>query len=169
MEPLEPKCSDEKVGSILRTIYIFIDLCSEEVWHDNWWFLFFRHSGLQQICDSYSLEQREYFFDRSPRNFDAILGLYRNGKLHLPAGVRKIHKDQVNHVKAPWNSEALYFSQYIFAGLRPGFLWGAGVLGSGRSSPGAMLPTHLLQGQVCHDRSWVYDTDYLQWQWWCYI
>ena len=62
------------------------------------------------------------FFDRSPRNFDAILGLYRNGKLHLPAGVRKIHKDQVNHVKAPGNSEALYFSQCIFAGLRPGFL-----------------------------------------------
>ena len=44
-------------------------------------------TGLQQICDSYSLENREYFFDRSPRNFDAILGLYRNGKLHLPAGV----------------------------------------------------------------------------------
>ena len=46
-------------------------------------------SGLQQICDSYSLEMREYFFDRSPRNFDAVLGLYRNGKLHLAAGVRK--------------------------------------------------------------------------------
>ena len=44
-------------------------------------------SGLLQICDSYSLENREYFFDRSPRNFDAILGLYRNGKLHLAAGV----------------------------------------------------------------------------------
>ena len=46
------------------------------------------YSGLLQICDSYSLEEREYFFDRSPRNFDAILGLYRNGKLHLAAGVR---------------------------------------------------------------------------------
>ena len=46
--------------------------------------------GLIQICDSYSLEDREYFFDRSPRNFDAILGLYRNGKLHLAAGVSKI-------------------------------------------------------------------------------
>merc|ERR550532_2016511 len=45
------------------------------------------HRGLLQICDSYSLEHREYFFDRSPRNFDAILGLYRNGKLHLAAGV----------------------------------------------------------------------------------
>ena len=43
--------------------------------------------GLSHICDSYSLDNKEYFFDRSPRNFDAILGLYRNGKLHLPAGV----------------------------------------------------------------------------------
>ena len=33
---------------------------------------------------------REYFFDRSPRNFDAVLGLYRTGKLHLAAGVCNI-------------------------------------------------------------------------------
>ena len=46
--------------------------------------------GLTQICDAYSLEKREYFFDRSPRNFDAVLGLYRTGKLHLAAGVRVI-------------------------------------------------------------------------------
>jgi len=45
------------------------------------------HRGLQQLCTSYSLEAREYFFDRSPRNFDAILGLYRTNKLHLAAGV----------------------------------------------------------------------------------
>jgi len=45
------------------------------------------HKGLSQLCDSYSLELREYFFDRSPRNFDAVLGLYRTGKLHLAAGV----------------------------------------------------------------------------------
>ena len=43
--------------------------------------------GLTQLCDSYSLETREYFFDRSPRNFDSVLGLYRTGKLHLAAGV----------------------------------------------------------------------------------
>ena len=46
--------------------------------------------GLSHICDSYSLDNKEYFFDRSPRNFDAILGLYRNGKLHLPAGVSRV-------------------------------------------------------------------------------
>ena len=30
--------------------------------------------GLQELCDAYSLARREYYFDRSPRNFDAILG-----------------------------------------------------------------------------------------------
>ena len=61
--------------------------------------------GLQQICDSYSLENREYFFDRSPRNFDAILGLYRNGKLHLPAGVC---------VQVSWQWEDIFIlSSYI--------------------------------------------------------
>ena len=44
-------------------------------------------SGIQELCDSYNLANREYFFDRSPRNFDAILGLYRTGKLHLSQGV----------------------------------------------------------------------------------
>ncbi|XP_023324508.1 uncharacterized protein LOC111698406 [Eurytemora carolleeae] len=43
--------------------------------------------GLQELCDAYSLDKREYYFDRSPRNFDAILGLYRTGKLHLSQGV----------------------------------------------------------------------------------
>ena len=37
--------------------------------------------GLTQICDAYSLEMREYFFNRSPRNFNDVLGLYRTGKL----------------------------------------------------------------------------------------
>ena len=47
-------------------------------------------SGIQELCDSYNLANREYFFDRSPRNFDAILGLYRTGKLHLSQGVRHL-------------------------------------------------------------------------------
>ena len=32
-------------------------------------------SGLKELCDAYSLQRREYYFDRSPRNFDSILGL----------------------------------------------------------------------------------------------
>ena len=44
-------------------------------------------SGLKELCDAYSLKHREYYFDRSPRNFDAILGLYRTNKLHLSQGV----------------------------------------------------------------------------------
>ena len=47
-------------------------------------------SGLKDLCDAYSLKRREYYFDRSPRNFDAILGLYRTNKLHLSQGVRGV-------------------------------------------------------------------------------
>ena len=43
--------------------------------------------GIQELCDAYSLSHKEFYFDRSPRNFDAILGLYRTGKLHLSQGV----------------------------------------------------------------------------------
>ena len=42
---------------------------------------------MQELCNAYSLAKREYYFDRSPRNFDAILGLYRTDKLHLSQGV----------------------------------------------------------------------------------
>ena len=55
-------------------------------WLWNFWFWFF-FQGLQDLCDAYSLAKREYYFDRSPRNFDAILGLYRTDKLHLSQGV----------------------------------------------------------------------------------
>ena len=46
-------------------------------------------SGLKELCDAYSLQKREYYFDRSPRNFDSILGLYRTNKLHLSQGVSR--------------------------------------------------------------------------------
>ena len=55
-------------------------------------------SGIQELCDSYNLSNREYFFDRSPRNFDAILGLYRTGKLHLSQGVRVFLKRYILYV-----------------------------------------------------------------------
>ncbi|XP_059098158.1 potassium voltage-gated channel protein Shab-like isoform X3 [Tigriopus californicus] len=43
--------------------------------------------GIRELCDDFSYPRREYYFDRSPRNFDAVLGLYRTGKLHLSQGV----------------------------------------------------------------------------------
>ena len=39
------------------------------------------------LCDSYSLTSREFYFDRSPRIFENILGLYRKGELHLTESV----------------------------------------------------------------------------------
>jgi len=37
------------------------------------------------LCDSFTLHhnKREFYFDRSPRIFENILGLYRKGELHL--------------------------------------------------------------------------------------
>ena len=79
------------------------------------------HSGLLQICDSYSLEEREYFFDRSPRNFDAILGLYRNGKLHLAAGVSIIasqHQPNIaNYACFSFNSKLSWGRNKIFMSM----------------------------------------------------
>ena len=91
--------------------------------------------GLHQLCDAYSLAKREYYFDRSPRNFDAILGLYRTDKLHLSQGVRE-------------NSRQKHLSTQFVLGLCSGLLRGAGVLGAQRPPPGALLSAHLLQGQV---------------------
>ena len=39
------------------------------------------------LCDSFSLVRREFYFDRSPRIFENILGLYRKGELHLTESV----------------------------------------------------------------------------------
>ena len=39
------------------------------------------------ICDAFNLDTNEYFFDRSSRIFENILGLYRKGELHLAASV----------------------------------------------------------------------------------
>jgi len=44
-------------------------------------------STILSLCDAFNLANREFYFDRSPRVFENILGLYRKGELHLTESV----------------------------------------------------------------------------------
>jgi len=62
-------------------------------------------SEILSLCDSFCLVSREFYFDRSPRIFENILGLYRKGELHLTESV--CPKDFVGELEY-WGLSALY-------------------------------------------------------------
>lgn len=43
----------------------------------------YSHEEILDLVDDYSLVENEFYFDRQPESFSAVVNLYRTGKLHL--------------------------------------------------------------------------------------
>ena len=63
------------------------------------------------LCDSFSLVRREFYFDRSPRIFENILGLYRKGELHLTESV--CPRDFLGELEY-WGLSSLYLGRIYY-------------------------------------------------------
>ena len=87
-------CHSDRILSLYK--YLCKNMCVD---------VCFISAEILNLCDSFCLANREFYFDRSPRIFENILGLYRKGELHLTESV--CPKDFVGELEY-WGLSALY-------------------------------------------------------------
>ena len=63
------------------------------------------HEALMTLCDDYDLDGCEFFFDRQPRSFGAVLNFYRTSKLHMVEELCVISFSEDLHY---WGVDELY-------------------------------------------------------------